>query len=850
MKVTHFLLLLFTFSGSVFSQPAGPEYKKVGILSNGRISTIFNNTGVIGQPENWGPRFSWGHPNNGYAGNLSIIVSGTLPLPKTTDFTNPVIKSLIESNNDSIFHFTVISDVARPHFEPYWDQEFWSFLPKPGYAKLDQRFPALSTNSDSWPTGWTDFPWYKSSLKNQFNETFFVVSDERKNKFNLSPFNYNPSLQHSDLKGLGLEVKTWYLLASPEGSKTQPHQNVMFTVHEVKNNSDAEIKNFALSWLIGAYIGLTGSDDSPSEYDDDAYGFDQENGIFYTWDFQEEPKRNSDWFGNDFGYLGFKLISSPDNKNWQSVSEIFPSSAISLINDESLFRQLRENIPPVENPVSGQDSDGLATSGEISLKPGETARYVTVAGFGRNKTDMTRNLKNAKLGWDSEFSETGEFVSISKPGQFFNRSGQKLTIQSKLDAVQSYSLQVINKEVTFSLEKTFDLSAKTIVDVDFSILPAGDYLLKLTPVSGDGPYDQISISIQDSWISYPIGSSEVNFNNIEVLANPDLIKLSDHFQFRLKWNGTGKGAFWGTVSADLLDENGLLLKENVPNVQSINGFQTLGSEGYSLRINNLLRIDTPKSLNFKVFPDSLTVRTDRFRHQLSGGNRTRTEGDSLIAFHLIQGAGQSVAWPFGGFKSAITTFKLLDPVTGTSIPFIFGDRNKNGELNEDEYMILLYVDQDVVSVSDSIHWGIDSTHYRFANYVYCTNKNYGNGGTVDSTKVDFLRVPRNPMLISVSGKNFEQKPVTFKVFNPYPNPFNPETQIQFTPVSLTEPVVLKVYTILGQQIYTDTMLPNTSSPLFTWNGRHQNGSVAATGLYLFEVTQGSNRAVKKGILLK
>ncbi|MEO8446577.1 MAG: T9SS type A sorting domain-containing protein [bacterium] len=88
-------------------------------------------------------------------------------------------------------------------------------------------------------------------------------------------------------------------------------------------------------------------------------------------------------------------------------------------------------------------------------------------------------------------------------------------------------------------------------------------------------------------------------------------------------------------------------------------------------------------------------------------------------------------------------------------------------------------------------------------------------------------------------------PIAYNLYQSYPNPFNPETNIKF---DLPEDnfVTIKVYDILGKEIFT---LLND----FRNAGRYSinfNGSNFASGIYYYKIKAGSFTQVRKMILIK
>jgi len=83
-----------------------------------------------------------------------------------------------------------------------------------------------------------------------------------------------------------------------------------------------------------------------------------------------------------------------------------------------------------------------------------------------------------------------------------------------------------------------------------------------------------------------------------------------------------------------------------------------------------------------------------------------------------------------------------------------------------------------------------------------------------------------------------------------PNPFNPLTTIRFQ-VPASGRVTLRVYSIRGALVRTlvDQALSENSYRV-EWNGRDDHGAALASGVYVYELTQGTHRQGRKMSLLK
>lgn len=99
---------------------------------------------------------------------------------------------------------------------------------------------------------------------------------------------------------------------------------------------------------------------------------------------------------------------------------------------------------------------------------------------------------------------------------------------------------------------------------------------------------------------------------------------------------------------------------------------------------------------------------------------------------------------------------------------------------------------------------------------------------------------------AIDNNNSTHVPTQFKLYNAYPNPFNPSTNIKFT-LAQSGPVSLKVYNLTGQLV--KTVLDNVSKPQgeYEYQVRMDN---FASGIYFYILRQGSMMVAKKMVLLK
>ncbi len=93
-------------------------------------------------------------------------------------------------------------------------------------------------------------------------------------------------------------------------------------------------------------------------------------------------------------------------------------------------------------------------------------------------------------------------------------------------------------------------------------------------------------------------------------------------------------------------------------------------------------------------------------------------------------------------------------------------------------------------------------------------------------------------------------PKDYKLYNNFPNPFNPSTKIAFELPKWSH-VSLIIYDVLGRKVaeIADRDYPAGYSEI-TWNGLNGNGEQVSSGVYFYRISAGTWSAVKKMLSLK
>ncbi|MEJ2053928.1 MAG: T9SS type A sorting domain-containing protein, partial [Calditrichaceae bacterium] len=115
--------------------------------------------------------------------------------------------------------------------------------------------------------------------------------------------------------------------------------------------------------------------------------------------------------------------------------------------------------------------------------------------------------------------------------------------------------------------------------------------------------------------------------------------------------------------------------------------------------------------------------------------------------------------------------------------------------------------------------------------------------------VNMIWVSERKDFVDVTGINDETEPALLKDLSlkqNYPNPFNPSTKIEFT-AGVTGQAVMEIYDCTGRKV--DEIYNNRVQKNGTYQVTYYAESLAA-GVYFYRLTNGSQIAVKKMILLK
>ncbi len=407
-------------SSFVNAQHGDPLNRRVGTIDANQIKSVFMNTGVIAQPGVEGPRFGWMYANNGYAGDMSIVLGLELPI---RDYRRGAIPP--DGIPDTI-HSVIITSVDRPGGGEGGGGKSYTFEPLAGYFNpfLNEmgRGVAVSTDLESWPNLWADHPEYGTGVWNGLygpnnfvgdKEALFVM-DDFNDEENFIQNDFLPDSTNPSIKGHGIEVRVRYVeLNNPT------YKDILFKIYDVKNNSLHNYHKLVFGNLTGTYVGV-----EDPEWNDDVCLYYPKDNLIITTDFDNyvNPLANPNWQGR-VGMFGESFICTPTTNKIASFDYFVPAGNITLSDDANMWSRISPGyftwpssinyIDSIPYATRGEDGDYMWGRNTFLLNSGETKTIVTASAFGYSKDEILFKMKYAEALYNSNFDTVAVKNSIS-----------------------------------------------------------------------------------------------------------------------------------------------------------------------------------------------------------------------------------------------------------------------------------------------------------------------------------------------------------------------------------------------------------------------------------------------------
>ncbi len=292
-------------------QESGRVYRRTNVHNGNQVKSVFGNWGVIGQPCSGGPRGAWRYDNDGYLGDVSPLVGAEV------------------TSQGKRFHVVETCPVDRPTTASDTDPRtgvYWTFEPVNGYFNPYEQKVAMSTDKTSWPSAWPDKMndpidpgwrgkwdgYFGKDVLNADQESFFVMDDNNNARFNDSLNNplrveFKPDSTDPTRNGLALVMRVRGL----QWAQFLAKDNI-FWLYEIQNEGTTTYTKVVFGLLVGTYVGVTGCDDRPQEYNNDWSFYDIQTNLTYTGNYPPTQMKNPLWQGN-VGLVGYAFLESPGN---------------------------------------------------------------------------------------------------------------------------------------------------------------------------------------------------------------------------------------------------------------------------------------------------------------------------------------------------------------------------------------------------------------------------------------------------------------------------------------------------------------------------------------------------------
>ena len=175
-------------------------------------------------------------------------------------------------------------------------------------------------------------------------------------------------------------------------------------------------------------------------------------------------------------------------------------------------------------------------------------------------------------------------------------------------------------------------------------------------------------------------------------------------------------------------------------------------------------------------------------------------------------------------------------------------------LEDDNLFLSYYFNDDTLVLGQSIDPCTDPYYYYYYDSYDECFENTGIGdyamGVYDIQDFYQEMVNHFTMMDAVEVSDESKTPSDYKLYAPYPNPFNPFTVIRYNLPEQAN-VNISIYDMTGRLV--NSLVNGTQSAglrTIQWNARDSKGLTAPAGVYLYKIEAGNFMDVKKMILLK
>ena len=365
------------------------------------------------------------------------------------------------------------------------------------------------------------------------------------------------------------------------------------------------------------------------------------------------------------------------------------------------------------------------------------------------------------------------------------------------------------------------------------------------------------------------------WNNLEILPQDTLLMVGEQVQFQAFWVDsagvwTDTVAVWSTLGRNVgtIDENGIftatkkgtgLIRARLNNRQATTKVlvttaeDTVGADSVRFhfrqrsgeQVGNIHRIREMGTFKISGLPFPLNILngaeiilpagslSEEISIDISLPETAIIEGDTSVSF--IEGIIAGISFNVYVNDTLVSPYYFDEPVHIT-LPYKEELMERLG-IAPDDLWIFFYTDEAALDSSGIFNVVVDTTE----NKIYVEVSHFSDIVVADLNTA-----------FSTGVKIAPPVPENYQLYNNYPNPFNPETEITFSlPCTAYHVITLKIYNLLGQEVKTlfDGSLEGGIHTI-RWNGNDNDGKQLVSGVYIYQLKSDNITLSKKMLLVR
>ncbi|KPK96162.1 hypothetical protein AMJ80_01530 [bacterium SM23_31] len=441
--------------------------------------------------------------------------------------------------------------------------------------------------------------------------------------------------------------------------------------------------------------------------------------------------------------------------------------------------------------------------------------------------------------------------------------------------------------------KAWDNSTCRIFDVDTTItfIPDADYGTAFSPVILPVRLQEIKIPLSSGWTWFSVNASNDDMTLDNVLAgltpaDGDLIK--NQTDFSRYYAGYG---WWGDLS-NISCKEMYMIKLTSQDSLRFTGVECditpiKLNEGWTwigyLPQTEMPMVDALQSLTpsegdliknqtgFSTYYSSTGWWGDLDIMLPYDGYKIKMASSGILTYPAVAGGGSIALAKNVNTKEAFSIFHpswSVNPADFTNTMTMTAQLSVNGEISTDkEDWAGVFVDDECRGVGQTAYFPGNGTYvitltiYSNISGETLTFKTWDNSSSqIANINETYVFQPdivvgnaTSPFMLTSTATKIEQNlglPKEFRLYDNYPNPFNPETTIRYE-IPTSSFVTLRIYNVMGEVVRTLVYTqkdPGRYSAV--WDGTNEFGQTVSSGLYIYRMQAGKFTAVKKMLFIK